>query len=161
MSSTEINKGINTLTHEFDHVCRKLQTTMSRHTAVGIGSCKIIKNINIFPYQEINCHKMSHSTTNPTKWHMHPAKTQISPVLSESSLSAWRNIGSLATLIKRTAKTLIRLGECPGWSESSLGAQVILLVCHVAAQMTSLSRFLKVWGHNIIPPPPQFLCGGV
>ena len=29
---------------------------------------------------------------------------------------------------ERTAKTLIRLGGCPGWSESSLGAQVILLV---------------------------------
>ena len=27
-----------------------------------------------------------------------------------------------------TAKTLIRLSRCPGWSESSLGAQVILLV---------------------------------
>ena len=30
--------------------------------------------------------------------------------------------------IERTAKTLIRLGGCPGWSESSLGEQVILLV---------------------------------
>ena len=30
--------------------------------------------------------------------------------------------------IKRTANTLIRLGGCPGWYESSLGAQVILLV---------------------------------
>ena len=30
--------------------------------------------------------------------------------------------------IRRTAKTLIRLGGCSGWSESSLGAQVILLV---------------------------------
>ena len=29
---------------------------------------------------------------------------------------------------RRTALTLIRLGECPGWSESSLGAQIILLV---------------------------------
>ena len=28
----------------------------------------------------------------------------------------------------RTAKTLIRMGGCPGWSESSLGAQVVLLV---------------------------------
>ena len=28
----------------------------------------------------------------------------------------------------RTAKALIRLGECPGFSESSLGAQVILLL---------------------------------
>ena len=33
----------------------------------------------------------------------------------------------------RTAKTLISLGGCPGWSESSLGAQVILLVCRAAA----------------------------
>ena len=47
--------------------------------------------------------------TKPTKWHLHPAKTQIS-------------------LGMRTAKTLTRLGGCPGWSESSLGAQVILLV---------------------------------
>ena len=30
--------------------------------------------------------------------------------------------------IERTAKTLIRLGGCPGWSESSLAAQVIVLV---------------------------------
>ena len=30
--------------------------------------------------------------------------------------------------IDRTAKTLIRLGGCPGWSESSLGTKIILLV---------------------------------
>ena len=30
--------------------------------------------------------------------------------------------------IERTVKTLIRLGGCPGWSESSLGTKVILLV---------------------------------
>ena len=55
--------------------------------------------------------------TKPTKWHVRPAKTQISlgirpvwsesslslislgirPVWSESSLSAWRTLGSLAT----------------------------------------------------------------
>ena len=27
----------------------------------------------------------------------------------------------------RTAKSLIRLGGCPGWSESSLGTQIVLL----------------------------------
>ena len=36
----------------------------------------------------------------PTKWHLRPAKTQISlgicPIWSESSLSVWRNLGSLA-----------------------------------------------------------------
>ena len=44
---------------------------------------------------------MSRSMTKPAKWPVRPAKTQISlgfrPVCSESSLPAWRNIGSLAT----------------------------------------------------------------
>ena len=35
----------------------------------------------------------------------------------------------------RTAKTLIRLGDSLGWSESSLGAHSFCLFCHVAAQM--------------------------
>ena len=44
---------------------------------------------------------MSRLITKLTKWHVRPAKTQISlgirPVWSESSLSAWRKLGSLAT----------------------------------------------------------------
>ena len=44
---------------------------------------------------------MSHLVTKPTKWHVRPAKTQISlgirPVWSEYSLSTWRKLGSLAT----------------------------------------------------------------
>ena len=44
---------------------------------------------------------MSLRVTKPTKWPMHPVKTQISlgirPVWSESSLSAWSNIGPLTT----------------------------------------------------------------
>ena len=55
-----------------------------------------------------------------------PAKTQITlgihPVLSESSLSAWRKLGSLATHWAHS-EDLIRLGGCPGWSEFLLGAQ--------------------------------------
>ena len=35
----------------------------------------------------------------------------------------------------RTAKILIRLGGCPGWSESSLGTHSFCWFCHVAAQM--------------------------
>ena len=30
--------------------------------------------------------------------------------------------------IERASKTMITLGGCPGWSESSLGAKIILLV---------------------------------
>ena len=47
------------------------------------------------------CFYMSRLMTKPTKWHVRPARTQISlgicPVWSESSLSAWRKPGSLAT----------------------------------------------------------------
>ena len=35
----------------------------------------------------------------------------------------------------RTVKTLIRLGRCPGWSESSLGTQPLCWFCHEAAHM--------------------------
>ena len=81
---------------------------------------------------------MSHLMTKPAKWHMRPARTQISlgirPVWSESSLSAWGKFGSLAP-IERTAKTLIRLAECPGWSQSSLGAKSFCWFCHEAAHM--------------------------
>ena len=37
--------------------------------------------------------------------------------------------------IERTAKTLIRLGGCPGWSASSLGAHSLCWFCHVVAQL--------------------------
>ena len=44
---------------------------------------------------------MSSLVRKPTKWHVRQAKTQISlgirPLWSESSLSAWRKLGSLAT----------------------------------------------------------------
>ena len=61
-----------------------------------------------------------------------PAKTQISfiirPVWSESLLCAhWVAIRPQAFSML-TAKTLIRPGGCPDWSESSLGVRAILLV---------------------------------
>ena len=37
--------------------------------------------------------------------------------------------------IERTAKTLIRLGGCPGWSESSLGVQSFCWFCREAAHL--------------------------
>ena len=48
------------------------------------------------------CLHLSRLMTKPTKWHVHLVKTQISlgirSVWSESSLSAWRKLGSLAIL---------------------------------------------------------------
>ena len=46
--------------------------------------------------------------------------------------------------IKRTAKTLIRLGGCPGWSQSLLGAHAILLV------LLAILLVLSWGGSNII-----------
>ena len=40
----------------------------------------------------------------------------------------------------RTVNTLIRLGGCPGWSESSLGAHSLCWFCHVAAQVLFLCQ---------------------
>ena len=42
----------------------------------------------------------------------------------------------------RTAKTLIRLGGCPGWSESSLGTHSFCWFCHVTAQVCF---WFKIW----------------
>ena len=45
---------------------------------------------------------LSRLTTKPTKWYVHPAKTQINlgicPVWSESSLSTWGKLKSLAII---------------------------------------------------------------
>ena len=51
--------------------------------------------------KSISRYQMSSIVTKPTKWHVRPAKTQISlgirQVWSESSLSAWRKLWYLAT----------------------------------------------------------------
>ena len=79
---------------------------------------------------------MSLLMTKPTKWHVRPAKTQIilgiCPVRSESSLYAWRKLGSLAThwLWSNWADWVDS-----GWSESSLGVQSLCWFCHEAAHM--------------------------
>ena len=87
----------------------------------------------------------SHLTTKPTKWPMRRAKIQISlgihPVWSESSLSAWRNIGPLTIYWAHRS-----FGMCTGisndkWSESSLGAQSFCWFCHEAAHFI----FQKFW----------------
>ena len=88
-----------------------------------------------------------HNKTNKMTFVPSEDSAWASAQSAQSSLSTWRNIGSSATHwahckdslsawktfgpqlpIERTVKTLIRMGGCPGWSESSLGANIILLV---------------------------------
>ena len=63
---------------------------------------------------------MSRDITKPTKWvcalrRRRSTWASVQPD-QESSLSAWRKLGPFATHWAQ-AKTLIRLGGCPGWSE--------------------------------------------
>ena len=68
-----------------------------------------------------------------------PAKTRISlgirPVWSESSLCAqW--VAKSPSFRHADSEALIRLGGCPGWSESSLGVHSLCWFCHEVAQMS-------------------------
>ena len=62
------------------------------------------------------------------------------PVWSESSLCAqW--VAKVQCFFMWTVKTLIRLDECPRWSESSLGVQVIFLVLPCGGSNTIVLKF--------------------
>ena len=69
--------------------------------------------------------------TKPTKWHVRPAKTQISlgihPGWSEPLLSAWRKLGSLGTH-KAHSKDSDQTGRMPRLIWVFAGRTVILLV---------------------------------
>ena len=66
----------------------------------NLGKKTIVSFIDSFQMPDRQLH-MSHLMTKPTKWPVRPTKTQVNlgicPVWSESSLLAWRSIGSLAT----------------------------------------------------------------
>ena len=81
-----------------------------------------------------------------------PSEDSVRPVWSESSLCTWRNIMPLTTPIERTAKTLIRLGACLGWSESAqadpsrrFAHMPFCMFCHEMAQL--LMRLFEIFSH--------------
>ena len=91
---------------------------------------------------------LSQSMTKPTKWPVHPAKTQISLGFAQSSLPDWRRCGSWAIHKAHSedwSDWTIRLSWCPGCSVSLLGAQVILLVSSCCC---SVIRDLCTSWHN-------------
>ena len=67
----------------------------------------------------------------------------FSPKIEMSRLVTNAVVRPAKAQIMRTAKTLIRLGGCPGWSESSLGAHSLCWFCHEAAQMYSVKNQVK------------------
>ena len=87
---------------------------------------------------------MNHNMTKPTKW-VCASKDSDQPghPPSLTRVFAVRSMGSQGPNDMGTAETLIRLGECPGWSESLLGAQSFCWFCHVVAQILSQNSALK------------------
>ena len=81
--------------------------------------------------ENYNAEYLSRLMTKPTKWHVRPAKTQISldirPDWSESSLSAWRKLGSLATHWAHSEDS-DQTGRMPRLIWVFAGRTVILLV---------------------------------
>ena len=99
--------------------------------------------LNSYLPKQIPCRdlQMSRDMTKPTKWLCAQRRLRSAFACAQSdqsSLSAWRKLGSLAP-IERTAKTLIRLGGCPGWSEPSLGAHLFCCFFHVVGQICMVS----------------------
>ena len=86
-------------------------------------------------------------TTKPTKWHLRPVKTQIKlgirPVWSASFLSTWGRLKSLAIIRAHSEAS-----DQTGWSESSLGAKVILLVLSWGGSFYFVSLASKIISAN-------------
>ena len=99
-------------------------------------------------YLSVYFHYMSGAARKRTFGHVWPVRTPISlrirAVWSESSLSAWRNSGSL-TIIERPAKTQISLRIRAGWSESSLGACVQRYVFSLCGPYYWVDRISQNW----------------
>ena len=94
---------------------------------------------------------MSRLMTNPTKWLCTQRRLRPACISAQFDQSLRcpheENLGPLLP-IERTAKTLIRLGGCPGWFESSLGVHSLRWFCHVAAHILSIIHLDRTTGWN-------------
>ena len=88
--------------------------------------------------------------TKPTKWVCTQRRLRSAWASAQSDQSLrcphWVTLCPLLPF-ERTAKTLIRLGGCPGWSESSLGTHSFCWFWHVAAHIWNCVK--HVYQENI------------
>ena len=82
---------------------------------------------------------MSHLMTKLTKWVCAQRRLRSAGAFAQSDQSLRcmpeESLGPYVPIIESTVKTLIRLGGCPGWSESLLGAQLFCWFCHEVAHI--------------------------
>ena len=96
-----------------------------------IAIFRVSKFLEFYNKQDCqNLEDLSRCMTKSTKWPVHPAKTQIRlgirPVWSVFTVCMKKHW--VLASPKSTQWSLIRLGGCPGWTVSSLGGWVNLLV---------------------------------
>ena len=99
---------------------------------------------------------MSCLVTKPTKWlcaQWRPRSAWASTQSDQSLRCAGHGQLRTQAFFMQTGKTLIRLGGCPGWSESSLGAHAILLVLsqggsYMQRQLTTSKQLSMIMEHN-------------
>ena len=130
-----------------------------KHTYIFLLPYKILMHFSLFKVPWINepsqwcwiC--LNRLMTKPTKWQVHPAKTQISlgirPVWSESSLSAWRKLRSLATHWVHS-KDSDQTGRMPRLVWGFAGRTVIVLVLSWGSSfyLCSTPEILKLDGEK-------------
>ena len=95
--------------------------------------------------------QMSRDMTKPTKW----------ACAQQRFRSPWHPIRIFAVLMKKpwvlsyplSAHRRLRLGGCPGWSVSSLGAHSICWFCRVMAQIFIVPGWFNVVSRSV---PVQF-----
>ena len=95
--------------------------------------------------------------TTPTKWVCAQRRLRLASASSQSdpsSLSEWRKLRSLATHWAHSEDS--DHTGCPGWSESSLGAQSFCWFCHAVAHMIVYVSNFKSLNWNVIVGFPKF-----
>ena len=99
----------------------------------------ILQHLHI---DKIHKNKLSQSMTKQTKWHVCPAKSQISLGIHPfwSVFGVCMKKACVLSYSLSTQPRLIRMGRCPGWSESSQGAHAILLVFSCAGWISFLKQ---------------------
>ena len=125
------------------YYCSKSKITLTNYPLPPWRLLKISLDLN--PEYSLGF-EPRHDKTN--KVSVCPAKTQISlGIRPVWSVFAVRSMGSQGPKLSSCAqRRLIRLGECPGWSESSLGAHSFCWFCHVAAHVFHICFCLFVLG---------------
>ena len=116
----------------------------------SVSACLSHPRIKLLSQTVHHCY-MSRLMTKPTKLHLRPANTQISlgirPVWSESSLSTWRKLGSLACSYPLNAQRRL-------WSDWA-DAQTDLIL----ARRTFILLVLS-WGGSYIKLPSSGITTG-